>query len=600
MVQYRDPRAATVTPVQRFWMRRAFNWSARTAITEALYSNIYVYACARARALDLSSLPLRVGADPDKPSDFDKNHPLAKILGPTPGKPNMQTSARRLIQWASVQFDVTGRWGWEIASPTNDRKRRDNVPFELWPLPASRLCPVQSRGGADWWEYFEFDQGTGSYIRLTNDQVCYVWRPGQEDWREPESLLRAAGLNVSIAVMQDRYDYAFLMNDARPAAVVVHEAFNRKSERNSFRKQFLERHQGADNAGKVAFVEADRMGAMPKDSLFIQTLGLSQRDAEFIERYENQIRAICVALATPLSRLADSSRRTYANAERETLNYWRNAIKTQAVEMSEGIATELLPRLNDNNNTCWFDITGVPELEPPRRFAVGDIPNLLTARVINRNEARAGIYLGPVPGGEEFESLALPAPSQPLALEPAPQDRMPSISMLEAITADCETRASYLATRMIGSLTTRLTQKRGRQALDRGDTAWEMLDQAYWFDVACVEFAAWARTVAVAACVDARVPYTGERVDNWSQRWGHALADRWMTSWRYAMDVPGVVIDEVRASTVGIDPVVTQTLWVSARSSMNDDMVPLESVTELILKLHSGELSPQDALLQLG
>ena len=314
--------------------------------------------------------------------------------------------------------------------------------------------------------------------------------------------------------MQDRYDYAFILNDARPAAVVVHEAFDVKRERDAFRRQFLDSHRGPDNAGKTAFVETSRDGATPKDSLLIQSLGLSQRDAEFIERYENEIRAICVAFATPLSRLADSSRRTYANAERETLNYWRNAVKPAGVELAEAFNIGLMPMIGDSSNVCWFDTTGIPELEPPRRFAVGDIPELVRDGIITQNEGRHGIELPAVEGGDDFRvgdeaDAPTPDPSSDDAPVGTPEPRsapvVPRDYQHDAVLSNAarefapvlaSTRAAVVEA-CRAALEKRASGKRGRQA-SRSDNPVALFDEAYWFNQCYSRFESVYRSIYVA------------------------------------------------------------------------------------------------------
>lgn len=600
--EVRDPRAATLAPVSGGRFRRQPRWNAAQAFEQTLYQNIYVYACARARAQDLSSLSIRVGADPEKPRDFDKNHPLAKLLGPAPGGPTTNLSARRLISWISMGFDVTGRFALEIAPPGGPR--RDGVPFELWPLVSSRLWPISSTSGQEWFSGYEYEVNN---VRkpLSKDQVLYYWRPKQDDFREPESLLEAANLNVSIAVMQDRYDHAFLINDARPAAVVVHETFARKAERNSFRRQFLQTHRGPDNAGKVAFVETSEDGASPKDSLFIQQLGLSQRDAEFIERYENQIRAICVSMATPLSRLADSSRRTYANAERETKNYWRNAIAPQALEVAEAFNITLMPLLNDANNVCWFDTTGIPELEPPRRYAVGDIPELISARVITRNEARTGLELPEVDGGDDWdpeEDAPAPPPERSAPTPLAPVVTRDPAPLLAAISSHGQIREAALADRQMAAIQNRATSKRGRQAANRDATAADLFDRAFWFEQAEAEYRSLAAMVAAVhfAYRDAEEHLVSESVRSWCTMWGARLADYWVKDWMDALQVP--VDDDFSDVTVDVGSIHVRAMWESCSALIPNQRsyVNANVLTDTLVEWQSGRITSEQAVAALA
>lgn len=407
--QVRDPRAATAQTTWRAsnWGMEA-QWNATDALRWAYYANTYVFACIRAVSQDGASLPLRAGADPNKPLDFNVDSPLARLLGPAPGSPNPTTSPKRLWGWTIAQRIVAGRWAWEI------EYARDQV-VGLWPLMTSHLRPVPSNGGSRYFDGYQFTV-QGRRVDLPYERVYYDWNPNQEDYREPESALQAARLDISVAVMQDRYDWAFLKNDARPSAVIVHEAFEEQEQKVAWRRQFLESHQGPDNAGRVAWAEAK--DGSPKDSLFIQQLGLSQADAQFIPRYEAKVRAICVALGVPLSRLGDASKRTFSNADRETLNYWHDTVKPVMDDFADSINTHLAPKLGQD--VCWFDYSGVEALRAKPRWTAAEGTEMVGKGVISKDEHRAELGLQPLPDGEGEAVEAIVPP--PLALPVAPPE----------------------------------------------------------------------------------------------------------------------------------------------------------------------------------
>lgn len=385
-------------------------------LDETYYANVYVYGCVRAIANDLAARPFRVGADPESPNDFDPNHPLAVRLGPPPGGPNAQTSARRLIAWSAAQRLVLGALAWQIDGD-----------LRFWPLPGSDLKANRQEDGrkvvkSGWYESFEIGEGRDKRT-LRADEVFYSWQPAQDDWGRPESALEAAALDVQVAVMQDIYDNAFIKNDARPASIVVHQSFTEESDKRKFRRQFLNRHQGPANAGRVAFVETDtsRNGAAPKDSIFVQTLGLSQRDAQMVERYEKKLRSICVAFGVPLSRLGDASERTFSNADRETLNYWLDTVQPLGLDIADDINMDLMPLFDSSGNVGWFDWSGVPALQPIKRFTVGDVLSLRRDGLITDEEARVEIGMDPdveLPIIDTVPEVEPAAPVVPLALVP--------------------------------------------------------------------------------------------------------------------------------------------------------------------------------------
>lgn len=425
--EVRDPRAATQnfpgTAYNGFSKPMLPEWDADTAFRFAYYANIFVYRCVQITAQAIASMPFRAGADPSKPGDYDVKARLAQLLGPPPLGPAPKLSARKLWQWSVAQYLVTGRLAWELELAGQGYGNLDIV--NLWPLASSRFAAIPSTSGVEWFRAFTYNYGSQTPVNLRPENVFYAWRGSARDFRQPESVLQAARLEISVAVMQERYDYAFLRNDARPASVVVHERFAKTTERDAFREQFLGSYGGPDNAGKVAFVEAgDSDEETPMDvrgSLHIEALGLSQRDAQFIQRYDQKLRAICVAFGTPVSKLGDASDRTFSNAKDENRNWWRDTVYPLAVELQDEVNLQLAPRL-DPGKVGWFDTSGVPELQPEPFWQPEPLSNLVGV-LMSVGEARIEVGL-PEVVPDDFEKKAPPAVlgfgAQPAAPPAAP------------------------------------------------------------------------------------------------------------------------------------------------------------------------------------
>lgn len=438
----RDPRAATQnfagTSYNALSKPMVPEWDADAALRFAYYSNIFVYRCVQITAQAIASMPFRAGADPSKMGDYDLKARLAELLGPPPLGPAPKLSARRLWAWSIAQYLVTGRLAWELELGGQGFGNTDIV--NLWPLTSTKFAAIPSSSGTEWFRAFSYNYGSQQPVPLQPEAVFYAWRPSATDFRQPESVLQAARLEISVAVMQERYDYAFLRNDARPASVVVHERFAKSTERDAFRDQWNGSYGGPDNAGKVVFVEAsDADDENPMDvrgSLHIEALGLSQRDAQFIQRYDQKLRAICVAFGTPVSKLGDASDRTFSNAKDENRNWWRDTVYPLAVELQDEVNLQLAPRL-DPGKVGWFDTSGVPELQP-EPFWLPEALSVAIGTYMSQGEARVEIGL-PEELPDDFEKKAPPptpviaapalAPGEPPKpadpAEPAPKGEPP-------------------------------------------------------------------------------------------------------------------------------------------------------------------------------
>lgn len=543
-LEVRDPSAATV-PVSAYNnMGKSMVpvWNADDAIRLAYYANVFVYRAVFQCAMAISGLPFRAGNDPDKPDVFKTNVPLAVLLSPPPGGPNKHVSARRLWAWTVTQYLITGKWAWEIecAQP----KGQGDV-VNLWPLvsaaleavpsnpkPGNMLNGVPATTSDTYFTGYSYGRpGTTNKERVTlnTDQVLYAWRPSPNDYRQPESALQAARLDISVAVMQDRYDFAFLRNDARPAAIVVTEAFAEKQAYEAFKRAFRGDFRGPDNSGKTMFVEAlgDTTTGV-KGAIDIQVLGMTQRDAQFIQRYEQKINAICVALGTPMSILGDSSKRTYDSANVEHRNWWENTLQPLCSELADDVNMQLAPRVG--NEIGWFDFKKVKALQSDSKLvALGSVLPLVVGpgKPIASSELRdalglpdkrppdlpgeevmpiAGASDGPEPTGTEPGAKGVPGPTPAPDLSkggPPPEpgngpgrslrtrenrERTRETRLIEWRAIDASVRAlepifeetmQTLFEKQERSVLAKLKDRRGARA--KGDDAAKRLfDQEYW------------------------------------------------------------------------------------------------------------------------
>lgn len=410
----RAPKAATLaTTFQAPGQPIIADVDAESAVRLNYILNVYVYRCVQVISQAIAGSPFRAGKNKEDKGNWRDKAPLAQLLGPSPGAPNENISARRLWQWTVAQYLITGRWGWEIdGSVPKDRLGKGRVDG-LYPLPAHLLEPIPSNGGTSYFDGFIFGRRTGKPRKLAAQQVVYDWRPSQLDFRQPESAIQAARLDIQVAIMQDRYDYAFLRNDARPAAVIVHEEFADPKEKEAFKQQFLSDYRGPQNAGKPIFIEASPGDEDIAKTFHVEVLGLSQRDAEFIARYENKIRSICVAFGTPLSILGDSSKRTFTNADQEHRNWWEGTVLPLMAELEDAVNMQLAPRVG--NDVGWFDTSHVVALQAQSKvLSLGPaLPVFQQAGIITTNEIRSELGLPPIEGGDLVPDAAAAKQLQP-------------------------------------------------------------------------------------------------------------------------------------------------------------------------------------------
>lgn len=370
-------------------------YSSQAAIEGAYLTNLYVYRCVDTIAKSLSGCAIRAGIDPTKPTSYSITAKLARLLGPAPGSPNPQWSARQLMRYAVAQYIITGKMAWAKGFDTNG-----NV-ASLWPLAVQYLNPIPGpASGTDYFSGYRYGSpGSSMFKTYTNDEVVYLWRPSLKDFRQPESIVEAAQLNISVLRMIDQYDYTFLKNNATPATLVVTEPFAETEQRRAFRDQFVAEFGGYANAGKTLFMErgfdddSDEGPGNVGDTVSVQRLGITQKEAQQQQTRDAKIRDTCVALGVPLSVLMDSSLAKFQNADQDYRNYWMETCLPLMSELTDGINIALAPVVGPE--ICWFDTTNVKALQPAKTFKPEDAVSLVTANIIHRDEFRNDLGLPP-------------------------------------------------------------------------------------------------------------------------------------------------------------------------------------------------------------
>lgn len=150
-------------------------------------------------------------------------------------------------------------------------------------------------------------------------------------------------------------------------------------------------HEGGDNAGRTAVLY---------DGTEWQQMMLTSVDSQFLELRKFQILEIARAFRVPPSMLFELDRATWSNSEqmgREFLTYtlepWLRALET-------ALGRALFTREERARYRISFDRDDLTRADLTARATA--ISSLVSAEVLNRNEGRDWLGLGPRDGGDEF------------------------------------------------------------------------------------------------------------------------------------------------------------------------------------------------------
>jgi phage portal protein BeeE len=351
--------------------------------------NVYAARCIERIANDISGLPFYAGnmkSRTPRPTTA-----MQQLLGPAPGSPNPQWSAAKLWNYTARQWLILGKYAW--LHEYNDAGKI----VALWPLMAQYVVPVVAPIGAPgYFDLFRYGvQGSPGYREFKPADITYVWNPSDEDVRLPRAPLSLANWGIKISQLLDAYDDAFLSNGGVPAYLVTTPSFADQKSRRSFRDQFRRRFGGPSNANKALFAETDvepgEVGTVPSStqSVSVQVIGTSQKDAQLDVLRNNRIADMCVAFGVPLSILGNSADAKFTNMATDRTNYWRDTVGGHIRTLADGLNTAFGPLVDGPQDIGWFDTSNVPEMRRPPVFDAHEGLAAVAAGTITLNEYRA-------------------------------------------------------------------------------------------------------------------------------------------------------------------------------------------------------------------
>lgn len=420
------------TPGQPLWP----SFDPQTAIRIG-ERNIFAMRCVEVIANSISGLEYQAGNVKSRlPRPTSRQ---MQLLGPAPGRPNPKWSSAKLWRYWVIQYLMTGKYA---AVRERDAAGRT---VALWPLMAQHLVPVLAEPKSpDYFMGYRYGtRGARGYREFKLDEIVYVWRPSQEDFRQPEPPLRLAQWGIQILRLLDEFDRGFLQNGGVPAHLVVTPMFTDKDARIGFRDQFRRKFGGAINVNKAAFAEftddaGDINQGTPRQTVDVKTIGQSQKDSEMAQSRMDRIDEMCAAFGVPLSLLGISRDSKFTNMASDKEVLWQITNKPLIAELEDNSNTALSD-LDGPLDVGWFDTSSVPELRKPPVFTEAGGISAVAAGIISPNDYRSDRGLPPLSDPDADIARPRPLTIRDTFTVAAPGTTNPDATALDAPPAATDT-----------------------------------------------------------------------------------------------------------------------------------------------------------------
>lgn len=157
-------------------------------------------------------------------------------------------------------------------------------------------------------------------------------------------VVRQAAQSIGSAIAAEQYGGAFYGNGAQPAGILSHPQRLSKEQREAFRKDWNEVHQGAHNAHKIAIIHG---------GLDYKQMGMSHEDAQFLESRQFSITEIARWFRLPPHMLGDLTHATFSNIEHQSLEFVKYSIAPWLRRWETALTKKLLRPME--RGTLFFE-----------------------------------------------------------------------------------------------------------------------------------------------------------------------------------------------------------------------------------------------------
>lgn len=322
--------------------------------------------------------------------------------------------AYRLTRWRPNEYQTPSAWKRQMMVHAlmfgNGRsfiRRVGNTPVELIPLPPDRTVTAMDAGEKVHCTIIKRDERLSLFADMRQNPektVVFsdadVWHlPGLScDGMEGLSLIDIARRSWGIGIgaekqisKQQRKGYGGGLMLEAPVG-----AFRQASDAKEFLKDFREAHEGAEKAGTIG---------MLREGIKANVLQMNNNDAQFLEtrRFERENAALLFLLE---SILGDSGNASYSSLEQRNLAYRVNCLAPWITSIEEESELKLLSE-SERRNGFYFKFNDGALLRTERSATASFVSQLITARVMNPNEARELFDWNPYEGGDEYSNPAI-------------------------------------------------------------------------------------------------------------------------------------------------------------------------------------------------
>ncbi|WDR07307.1 phage portal protein [Devosia rhodophyticola] len=356
----------------------AYGVSLSTALTVPAVQSAIRLICEAA-----ASLEIRVERQTDGVWSEDKAHQVARILA---DQPNDYSSTYELIRDLIATALTVDRGGLAFVNRVGDQVR-EIVRYE----PGHYTVDYSADGRQE------------PTFRINNTPI-----PSSDiiHLRGPFSrcALSLAADAIGAAKYMEKHAANLFKNAARPGGVLESPKAIGDEGVKRMLSGWKSAQEGADNAGKTPILW---------DGTKFVPMTLNSTDSQFLENRKYQTLEVCRAFRVPPSMIYELDRATWSNGEQQGKEFLTYSLEPWLLGLEGSMRRALFGANERSEYRIRFDRDDLTRADLTARATA--INSLISAKVLNPNEGRSWIDLGPYDGGDEFQNPHINTEAKPNA-----------------------------------------------------------------------------------------------------------------------------------------------------------------------------------------
>lgn len=361
-----------------------------------------VFACVRVRAESVGQLPLHFYEQRDRNKVKATDHPLYSLLHDAP---NEAMTAQEFWEWVSASLDLTGNaFAFINYLPNGDI-------FELLPLNSAWVSVKRDQKREPVYAVrLPVGDGVGEEKLYPPRQILHL-RGMSLNGLTGASVIEHARDTIGLGMALEKHGAVFFKNGGAPGGVLKTDQALDDETYKRLRASWDSGHSGLDNSHRIAILEA---------GISYQSIGLSMKDAQFLEGRKFSKSDIAGLFRVPPHLIGDLDRATFSNIEQQGLDFVIHGLVPTLTRIEQRIRLQLVKKEDRTRFFAKFNVGGLVRGDMAARAAY--YTSQLQNGALSPNEIRDLEDMNPRDGGDIYLTpMNMLIDGKP-ATQPAPAD----------------------------------------------------------------------------------------------------------------------------------------------------------------------------------